>query len=109
MHAMLVTFASTGTPDEFAALVRAQAPAIDGVPGLLAVFWLRAGTTLGGFHVFADRQAAERYLDGGMVAGLSAHPAFSRFAIRHFGVLEQASHPVGAWASGGPGRPPNGR
>ena len=95
MHAVLITFESTVSLDDLAGPFAEYAQALNDVPGLVAKTWLADGATLGGFHLFADRQAAEGYLDGAMVAGLAANPAFSGFAIRHFGVLEDLSRITG--------------
>ena len=91
MHAVLITFDSTANLDDLTGPFAEYARVLSVVPGLIAKTWLREGATLGGFHLFADRQAAERYLDGALVAGLAASPAFSGFAIRHFDVLEELS------------------
>ena len=91
MHAVLITFHSTASLDDLAAQFADYARALGGVPGLVAKTWLRDGATLGGFHLFADRRAADDYLDGALVAGLTANPAFGDFQIRHYGVLEDLS------------------
>ncbi len=66
------------------------------MPGLVAKTWLRDGATLGGFHVFASRQAADDYLGGALVAGLTGNRAFSDFQIRHYDVLEDLSRITGS-------------
>lgn len=91
MHAMLITFTSTA---ELADLERPFGDYANGlltVDGLVYKTWLRDGRTLGGFHVFTTRAAAEAYLGSEMVAGLTGNPAFSAFEIRHWEVLEELS------------------
>jgi hypothetical protein len=61
------------------------------VTGLVAKTWIHDGLTLGGFHIFTSREAADNYLSSDMVAGLTANPAFSDFQIRHFDILAELS------------------
>lgn len=91
MHAVIITFHSTASLDDLVGPFTDYAHALGGVPGLVAKTWLRDGAMLGGFHVFASRQAADAYLAGALVAGLTANPAFGDFQIRHYAVLEDLS------------------
>ncbi len=91
MHAVLITCHSTASLDDLAAPFIDHARALGAVPGLVAKTWLRDGATLGGFHLFADRQVADDYLDGALAASLTANPAFGDFRIRHYDVLEELS------------------
>ena len=100
MHAVLITFQSAAGTDDLAGPFAEYARALTAVPGLVTTTWLQDGATLGGFHLFADRRAAERYLDSELAARLTANPAFSGFAIRHFGVLEELSRITGSAAPG---------
>ena len=95
MHAMLITFTSAVDVDDLQQPFHDYAEGLRAVDGLLAKAWLHDGRTLGGFHLFTSRSAAERYLAGEMVAGLTATPAFSDFAIRHWDVLEDLSAVTG--------------
>ncbi len=95
MHAVLITVRSSAAPDELADLFARHAEALQGVPGLVMVTWLRDGETLGGFHLFATRATAEEYLASGVLATLAAHPAFVARAVRHFAVLSELSHATG--------------
>ena len=106
MHAVLITFHSAAGPEELTAPFTDHALALRGVPGLVAKAWLRDGATLGGFHLFTDRAAAERYLDSPLAAGLAAHPAFSRFEIRHFALLDELSRLTGTPQTGSPAAAP---
>jgi hypothetical protein len=96
MHAVLITFTSSASLDDLKALFTDYANALRGVHGLIAKTWIRDGSTLGGFHVFASRQDAEGYLDSEMVAGLTSAPAFSDFQIRQFDVLDELSAITGS-------------
>ena len=95
MHAVLITCHSSTGPAALAALLARHAGAVQGVPGLVMVTWLRDGETLGGFHLFATREAAEEYLASDLVASLAAHPAFAARAVHHFAVLEELSRATG--------------
>lgn len=95
MHAVLITFQSSANLDDLVGPFTEYAQALQGVEGLVVKTWIQDGTTLGGFHIFTDRRAAEAYLASAMVAGLTANPAFSGFAIRHFAVLEALSRITG--------------
>ncbi len=96
MHAVLITYQSAVEPEALGGALAAHARAIAAAPGLVAKTWLRDGATLGGFYLFADRAAADAYLDGALVAALAAHPAFAQFTIRHYRVLEELSRITGS-------------
>ena len=95
MHAVLVTFRSSVAPDALAELFGQHAEALQAVPGLVMKTWLHDGETLGGFHLFATREAAEEYLASDLVARLAAHSAFAARAVRHFAVLGELSYTTG--------------
>ena len=97
MHAVVVTFDTadglqelrrpSGSPmrvDEFITDLRAR-------PGFLAKTWLRDGDTYGGFYLFADRAAAERYLAEEIEPLGRANPAVTNLLVRHYDVLEELS------------------
>ena len=91
MHAMLITFTSTADLADLKKPFADYANGLRTIEGLVYKTWIRDGKTLGGFHVFTGRDAAERYLASEMVAGLTGTPAFSDFEIRHWDVLEELS------------------
>jgi hypothetical protein len=95
MHALVITFTSATPPERLAEPLAAYARALGGVPGHAATTWLRDGATLGAFHRFASRRAAEAYLAGELVAGLTANPAFTRFRVAHYAVLDDPATPRG--------------
>lgn len=64
MHAVLITCDVTAETEALADSHTVHARAIAAVPGLVAKTWLRDGAMLGGFYLFADRAAADAYLDG---------------------------------------------
>ncbi len=95
MHAVLITFESTVGLDALAAPFAAYAETLRALPGLRSKVWLNDGAVVGGFHLFADRAAADGYLESEMVAGLVANPAFRDFRVAHFGVLEELTAVTG--------------
>lgn len=96
MHAVLITFTSAASLDDLKAPFTDYANALRGVEGLVSKTWIRDGSTLGGFHIFARRTDAENYLSSQMVADLTSNPAFSDFQIRHFDVLDELSAITGS-------------
>ena len=96
MHAVLITFTSAADMAALKAPFTDYAHALRAVTGLVAKTWIRDGSTLGGFHIFTGREAAENYLRSEMVAGLTSNPAFSDFQIQHFDVLDELSAITGS-------------
>lgn len=96
MHAVLITFRSEAARGNLVGPFTDYAKALTAVDGLVAKTWIGDGKTLGGFHIFADREAADGYLASEMVAGLTSNPAFSGFEIRHFEVLDELSRITGS-------------
>ncbi|HSM38810.1 MAG TPA: YdhR family protein [Candidatus Limnocylindrales bacterium] len=91
MHAMLITFTSSADLGDLEQPFGDYAKGLRTVDGLISKTWLHEGRTLGGFHLFTSREAADAYLAGEMVARLTATPAFADFEIRHWDVLEELS------------------
>lgn len=96
MHAVLITFTSSASVDDLKGPFTDYGHALRGVNGLVAKTWIRDGSTLGGFYIFASHQDAENYLSSQMVAGLTSNPAFSNFQVRHFEVLDEFSAITGS-------------
>jgi len=95
VHALSITFEATAALADLAAPVAADAAALRALPGLAAKVWLRDGAVVGGFHLFADRAAADGSLAGDPFAGVAANPAFRGFRVEHFGVLEELTAVTG--------------
>ena len=95
MHAVLITFRATGARDISAERLARHAEALQRVPGLVMKTWLRDGDTLGGFHLFATREAAEGYLASDLAQGLLTPSASADCAVRHFAVLDEPSRATG--------------
>ena len=95
MYAVLVTFQSTASADDVREPFTQYAQALQEVEGVVMKTWLQDGATIGGFHVFTSRDAAERYLNGDLFAQVNGNPAFSNFQYRHFSVFDDWSATTG--------------
>ncbi len=95
MHAVLITFQSTADLDKLVGPFTDYAHALTAVPGLVSKTWLRDAATLGGFHLFTTRAAAESFLGGTLAAALTANPVFAEFRLHHYDVLEELSRITG--------------
>jgi hypothetical protein len=63
------------------------------VPGLRWKVWLdgEEERLAGGIYLFADREAAEAYVNGPVVAGMKANPDVQELSIRVFDVRQRMS------------------
>ena len=96
MHAVLITFTSSANLDDLVGPFTEYTQALQRVEGLMTKTWIQDGATLGGFHLFTDRRAADAYLASALVAGLTTNAAFSGFVVRHFAVLDALSRMTSA-------------
>jgi Putative mono-oxygenase ydhR len=105
MHALFITFRSAVAPEGLKEDFTRYAEALrDGAsPGLVGKTWLADGPTVGGFCLFADRGAADRYLDGWFAEAVTANPAFSGVRVERYDVdeaLSRITNGLGALAVG---------
>ena len=91
MHALLITFTSDAPVEELVEPFTEYARGLRSIDGLVSKTWIGDGDTLGGFHVFASRAAADAYLASDMAAGLVANPAFYDFEFHHFDIFDELS------------------
>jgi hypothetical protein len=96
MHAVLITFTTEATLDELAGPFTDYAHSLCSMDGLVSKTWIHDGNTLGGFHVFASRAAADAYLGSDMAAELIANPALSDFVIDHYEIIDELSAITGS-------------
>jgi hypothetical protein len=89
LHAVLVTCSSSVPADVSAPLTR-RATDLVRATGLTSVTWIADGSVIGGFHVFTDAAAADRYLSGDVFEGLRGDRDLYAFEIRRFAVLDDA-------------------
>jgi hypothetical protein len=107
MHALFITFRSSVAPAELQEDFTRFAEALrDGsAPGLAGKTWLVDGSTVGGFCVFEDREAADGYLAGEIATVVGSNPAFSDLRVERYDVIEALSritNGVGMAAAGSP-------
>ncbi len=93
MHAVFITYTSSVNREDLREPYTQYAQALaDGrIPGFIAKTWLANGDTHGGFHLFRDREAADRYLAEMFEPAIVQNPAFSNIRIEHFEVGEELS------------------
>jgi hypothetical protein len=91
MHALLVTFESSADPADLQQPFTEYADALTQREGLVMKTWICQGEVLGGFHLFVDRDAADRYLVEMLEPLVADTPAFTNFQAHHFDVLEDWS------------------
>lgn len=96
MHAVLITFTTDAPVDELVEPFTAYARGLCSVNGLISKTWIGDGMTLGGFHLFTSRDAANAYLGSDMAAGLVSNPLFHDFTFQHFDVFEDLSAITGS-------------
>lgn len=95
MHGVLITFDCTASAEDVKQPFTDYAVALQQQPGLVSKAWIATDTGYGGFHVFADRAAAEGYLGSDLAAGLMASDGFANFQVRHYDVLDDLSAMTG--------------
>jgi hypothetical protein len=97
MHALVVTFdtaeglQSLRGPSGSSLRVEEYITGLRARPGFLAKTWLRDGDTYGGFYLFADRAAAERYVAEEIEPLGRTNPSMTNLQVRHFDVLAELS------------------
>lgn len=93
MHAVFISFRSSANEDDLAEPFMRYAAALrDGaIPGFCSKTWLGNDERVGGFHTFASREAADRYLDEMFAKNVASNPAFTDIRIERFEVDERMS------------------
>ena len=90
MVVQIVQFQLAGIgPAEYEAHAERIAPAFARLPGLIAKVWLGdpGQDTYGGVYLWTDRDAAEAYADGELLAAARQNPAFASFRSSIFDTL----------------------
>lgn len=100
MHAIMITFTTSIPTDRLVGPFTDYAEALREQPGLITKTWIQDGSTLGGFHLFEDRAAADAYLASDLAAGLRATEGFDDFDVRGFDVLADLSAMTGVAPAG---------
>ncbi len=104
MHAVFITYTSSEKREDLREPYTQYAQTLAGghIPGFISKTWLYNGDTHGGFHLFRDREAADRYLKEMFEPDVSASPVFSNIRVERFEVNEELSrltHGIAAAAS----------
>ena len=90
MHAVLVTYENDTPADQLKNHPDnvAYAKHLKKVPGLISKTWINDGKTLGGFHVFTDKESADAYINGEMFqSAVVKNPSNRNVQTRHFAVF----------------------
>jgi quinol monooxygenase YgiN len=95
MHGVLIKFDCGASAEELEEPFTQYAQALQQQPGLINKAWIATDNGYGGFHVFADRAAADYYLGSELAAGLMATDGFDNFQVQHFDVLDKLSAMTG--------------
>lgn len=85
-----ITYSFRGSRVEFEEGFGPVAAQIAEVTGMRWKIWLmdEANSRGGGTYVFEDEHSMQAYLEGPIIAGLKAHPAFSDVRVQSFAILD---------------------
>jgi hypothetical protein len=88
-----INFKFNVSPTELAEAFGPLAEPIANVPGLRWKIWSlnEATSEFAGIYLFDDKDSAQAYLEGPIIAQVSAHPALSDISAKQFGVVEEFS------------------
>lgn len=91
MKALVVTFKTEATIEEFTAANEEEAPAFADVDGLLAKIWIvdPDTNTYGGIKLFRDSAAVEKYLGSDNFKSIVEDPTVEDAAYRRYQVIEE--------------------
>jgi quinol monooxygenase YgiN len=91
MEALIVTFTTDATPEEFTAANEDDAPAFADVDGLLAKIWIvdPDSNTYGGIKLFRDSAAVEKYLGSDIFKSIVEDPTVKDATCRRYQVIEE--------------------
>jgi len=87
MYALLITFNTDVELADLEAPFVEYANALRNVTGLISKTWINDGTTVGGFHLFESKNAADAYASSDLASGLIDTEGFDNFEVRGFEVL----------------------
>jgi hypothetical protein len=91
MEALVVTFKSQATQEQFTAATAEHVPLFAQVDGLLAKIWIAdpESGTYGAIYLFRDRTALDAYLESDLFAHIRAEPSFEDMSWRRYQVLDE--------------------
>lgn len=88
-----INFKFNISPAELAEAFGPNAELIAKVPGLRWKIWSlnEATSEFAGIYLFDDKDSAKAYLEGPIIAQVSAHPALSDISAKQFGIVDDFS------------------
>ena len=91
MEALIVTFKTHATQEQFTAATAEHVPVFAELDGLLAKIWIADPErgTYGGIYLFRDRPALDAYLESDLFAHILAEPSFEGTSWRAYQVLDE--------------------
>ncbi len=87
MYGLLITFNTEIQLEDLEAPFTDYANALCNVAGLISKAWINDGSTVGGFHLFESKVAADAYTSSDLARGLIDTEGFDNFEVRGFEVL----------------------
>lgn len=93
MHAVFITYTSSVKLEDLKEPYAQYARALAGwhSRGFVAKTWLANGDTHGGFHLFRDREVADRYLAEMFEPDVATNSIFSNIRVERYDVNEEMS------------------
>ena len=90
---LLIGYKFNVSASDYTQAVTPLADAIAAVPGLRWKIWPinEAESTGGGVFLFDDAASMQAFLEGPIVAQVTAHPALSDFSVKHSDIMEDQS------------------
>ena len=91
MEAMVCTFKTHASQEQFTAATAEHVPLFAELDGLLAKIWIAdpESATKGAIYLFGDRTALDAYLESDLFAGILAEPSFEGTSWRCYHVLDE--------------------
>jgi hypothetical protein len=91
MEALVVTFTTPASQEQFTAATAAHTPAFAELDGLLTKIWIAdpESGSYGGIYLFRDRAALDAYLESDLFASILAEPSFEGPSWRCYQVLDE--------------------
>jgi putative monooxygenase ydhR len=91
MEAMVVTFKTEASQEQFTAANAENAPVFAEVDGLLAKIWIAdpESGTYGGIYFLRDRTALDAYLESDLFEHIRTEPSFEGTSWRCYQVLDE--------------------
>jgi heme oxygenase len=91
MEALVVTFKTQASQEQFTAATAEHTRAFAEVDGLLAKIWITdpETATYGGIYLFRDRSALGTYLESDLFEHIREEPSFEGVSWRSYQVLDE--------------------